>query len=411
MNDLDLSGKRILVMRALWEQVPLIERARESGATVVAVDEDDDADGLAIADESETIPSLRDLDACLDVAVEYDVDAVVTDECDYSSFTVAYVGERLNLPTIGIAAAQRTTNKNRLRQAMEGVVPQPAFEVSTTVEEAAHAAENIGYPVVVKPVDNRGAFGVSRVTTPSALRDSFLSALANSHAREVLVEEFVSGTPITVEGYYVDGTHRTLLIGSKDSSLGNLDPQRKIFYPADIPSDVERTVHETNDRIASVLGGFGATHAEYIITDDGQCFLVEFHNRGGGIHISAKVVSEITGFDVSRQLLADAVGTPSGQEGEEFGRDGAVLYHPLILPEGTITELHGEADVRDHPAVLTFRRYFEIGDTLEQPDSPVLSHGLIVSRGETRDAASRVIERVSELLTPVYEDGGYRGKD
>jgi biotin carboxylase len=398
-------------MRALWEQVPLIQRAKASGATVIAVDEDNDADGLAVAEEAEIVPSLRNLDACLEVATEYDVDAIVTDECDYSAFTVAYIGEQLSLPTIGLPAAQSTTNKKRLRRAVTGDVPQPDFEICATVEEASNTAENVGYPIVVKPVDNRGAFGVSRVPSPDTLRESFLSALANSHAREVIVEQFVSGTPITVEGYYIDGTHRTLLIGRKNSPLGNLDPQREIVYPAGFRPAIEETIHEINDHVASTLGDFGATHAEYILTDNGECYLVEFHNRGGGIHISAKVVPEITGFDMTQQLLTDAFDFESGQEHERFELDGAVVIHPFILPSGTVTKLCGEDDVRDHPGVLTFQRYFDLGETIERPDSPTLAHGLIVARGETHEAANHVIDQAYELLTPVYEDEQLDGKD
>jgi biotin carboxylase len=404
MKSPDLSGKTVFVMRALWEQEPLIRAAKDCGARVIAVDEDEDAEGLTAADESEIVPSLRDLDACLDIAEEYSVDAVVSDECDYSAFVTAYIGARLNLPAISISTAQITTNKRRLRHLLEDYVSQPNFEICATPEGAKEATESTGYPLITKPVDNRGAFGVSRVTDSDDLRESFFSALANSHAREVILEEFIEGTPITVEGYYLNGDHRTLAIGEKDSSLGNLDPQREITYPADLSTEVKKRVHEVNDSIASkVDGSMGATHAEYIITEEGDCYPIEFHNRGGGIHISAKVVPELTGFDVSRQLLADAFGKDSGQEQGVFEIDGTVIIHPLRLPQGTIIELEGQDEVQNNPDILTFKKYFDIGDDLEEPDSPVLSHGLIIARGATRKDARQTVEEVYETLVPTYK--------
>jgi len=391
-------------MRALWEQAPLIARAQELGARTVAIDERKDAEGFSYADEDIVVDSLRDVNECLAVAREFQVDALVTDECDYSLFTTAFLGESLSLPSPNLATAQTTTNKGRLRRRLLDEVKQPSFSVCGTLTEVREAATEIGFPAIVKPVDNRGAFGVSRVGVRSELRKAYLAAVANSHAREVIVEDFIDGTPITVEGYYLDGTHQTLLVGSKDAKLGNLEPNREIYYPARISDAQSAGVKRVNDTTAAAVGGsHGATHAEYILTDD-SILPIEFHNRGGGIHISARVVPALTGFDVSAQLLADACGVEFSQAFETGVFDESVVIHPLELPTGHIEQLRGRAEVTQRPDVLTFQPYFEPGDELTAVESPVDSHGVLITRGETFEAAKSTITEVYDEIEPIYTE-------
>ena len=401
----NLSGQTILVMRALWEQRPLIETAVESGAEVVAIDKKDKADGFRHADHPEVVPSLRDVDECLSIAREYDIDAILTDECDYSLLTAAYIGEHLSLPAVSLSTGLVTTNKKRVRQTLDGVVKQPEYDSCITFSDVKRAASRIGYSLIIKPVDNRGAFGVTHVTEYDQLRDGYLTALANSHAREVLVERFVEGTPITVEGYYIGGDHKTLTVGSKNTEYGNLDPKRELVYPAQLPEQTLRSIREVNDSVAASLNSsFGATHGEYIVTDDDDCYLLEFHNRGGGIHISAKVVPAITGFSVSEHLLADTTGLSATLQRTGESPECSVVLHPLELPSGEIQELRGRSKVEANPDVLTFQEYFEPGDELTALSSPITAHGLIIARGPTPTKARETIFEVYECLDPVYAE-------
>lgn len=400
----NLSDQSVLILRGLWEQAPLIQTANDHGAETIAIDEKKDAEGLKFADEAIVVDSIRDATACLDSIRNFDIDAVVTDECDYSLFTAAYIGSKLGLPTVELPSVQVTTNKGRLRNRLNGKIAQPSFATCTTYADVQTAASQVGYPLIVKPVDSRGAFGVTRVSDRTELQDAYLTALVNSHAREIILEKFVEGTPITVEGYFINGTHETLLIGAKDTPLGNLDPDREIVYPAPLDSEIKNSVVDMNDRIAALIdSGRGATHAEYVVAKDGSCYPLEFHNRGGGIHISAKIVDEITGFDLNRQLLADAFGEQVSHE-RTPDEETVVVIHPLTLSPGALRELRGIEDIRDDSSVLTFQPYVEPGDTLTEPTSPVDSHGLVITSGSTEKTARDAISNVYEMLTPIYTD-------
>lgn len=401
---IELSDTTIYLMRSLWEQRPLIEAATEFGATVVAVDEDDDAEGFDLAAVSETITTLRDLDDCLAVADKHDVDAVVSDECDYSFFACSYLGERLDVPAVDLATAQLTTNKKRMRRRAGESVAQPAFRVCTTLAEVTAAVEDISLPCIIKPTDNRGGFGVSRVTTKSDIPAAFYDALAQAHSREVLVEEFIEGVPLSIDGYYLGDTHRSLAVGSKNTSMGSLYPNLQIQYPAAIDQSAIETAKGINDAVADTLGiSMGATHAEYIYAD-GELYLLEFQNRGGGVHTSAKIVPELTGFDVSTQLLADATGQETGQESSQYWMESACVMDFLDFEPGYVTDITGLKSIRDREDVLTFRLYFDTEQEIEDFTAFTDSHGVIITTGETlSDARQSINEALSEFKL-TYDD-------
>ena len=401
---IDLSGTTIYVMRALWEQRPLIKTATQYGATVIAVDEDDDAEGFDLASASETVSSLRSLDDCLSVATNYNIDAVVSDECDYSLFACSYLGERLDLPAVDLATAQVTTNKKRMRRRVGDSVHQPAYQICTTLAETTAAIKDISLPCIIKPTDNRGGFGVSRVTTETEIPTAFYDALAESHSREILVEEFIDGIPLSIDGYQLEDSHRSLAVGSKNTSMGSLHPQLQIQYPGAIDQSVIENAKQVNDTVADALGvSMGATHAEYIYADD-DLYLLEFQNRGGGVHTSAKIVPELTGFDVSTQLLADATGQKTGQESSQYRMKGACIMEFLDFEPGYVTDITGVDKIREREDVLTFRLYFDADQEIEDFTAFTDSHGVIVTTGETPANARQNINEALSAFELTYAD-------
>ncbi|MFI4975606.1 MAG: acetate--CoA ligase family protein [Caulobacterales bacterium] len=100
-----------------------------------------------------------------------------------SSFTDAtsVIGAKL--------ARNKAAAASVLRQAG---VPTPPHRTALSEDIAVRAADQLGYPVVVKPVDRDGGVGVFvRLKTPAAVRKAF--GEARKHAETVLVEKFIEG--------------------------------------------------------------------------------------------------------------------------------------------------------------------------------------------------------------------------
>src|SRR5919107_6387367 len=107
----------VLLVGAGRHQRRAIERARELGLRVAAVDRNAEAAGLAVADLPHVV-DFGDVDAVVDVARAERVDGALTVSADRAVPIVAAVAERLGLPGIGTETAHRLTHKIAMRRAL-----------------------------------------------------------------------------------------------------------------------------------------------------------------------------------------------------------------------------------------------------------------------------------------------------
>lgn len=348
------------------------------------------------------------------MAQEYAVDAVVSDQCDYARYAQAWLSDRLDLPGPSMEAVSVATNKKWMRRAMETAgVDQPDFDICKNYVEVEAAAERIGYPVILKPVDNRGSFGISRVDDSPDLHAAWLEAVAHAHSREIIVESYVDGEVITVDGAFVPGEgHRCLGVASKEQVPGSREIAMEIIYPGEFDEATRRRAEQAADKVASVLrdlGATGLTHTELLY--DGTDFnLVEVANRGGGVHTSSCIAPTLTGFDTTGLLLAESAGTLSRSPKNHWTspdipkeeRYLSVLLKFFELEPGTVASLGNFEAVLDTDGVLEGRIYIEPGDEIEPVATAVDRNGFLITAGETRKEARQVFDDAIDHLEIEY---------
>jgi biotin carboxylase len=391
-----------MIVGATWEQVPLVKRAKELGCEVIATAPTRGADGLAYADHAELVDP-RDLKGVLDLVDKHKADAITADECDYSNYAAGFVRNLKGWPNFGMAALQCTTNKRWMRErCRDHHVVQPRFVACRTIEEVLDAAELIDFPVIVKPVDNRGSFGVRRVDRSADLEPAFLHALMNAHSREVLVEAFIEGTHLTVDGCVnAGGKHVNLGIASKKILAGEKPIITEVIYPAEISSDLTEHVLETNTRVIEALGiQRGITHSEYILDSRGRCFLLETANRGGGVLTSNVIIPAITGVDISEILVREALGEP--YDVVPWNQSKAALLGFLVFPPGKVAKIEGVAEAANRPGVLHLRMLIKEGDTLVPPESAAGRHGFGIFCGTTREEVRALCQATNDAIKISY---------
>ena len=125
-------------------------------------------------------------------------------------------------------AVEIASDKEDTRNLLEDLgLPVPAQRLVYSAEAAVRAAEAMGYPVVVKPLDANHGRGVSiRLTDAAQVETAFAVAQEHGRSRAVLVERFVEGFD-----------HRMLVIGGKLIAVA----QR---VPGHVVGDGEHTIAE-----------------------------------------------------------------------------------------------------------------------------------------------------------------------
>ena len=105
------------------------------------------------------------------------------------------------------------TSKVRQRERFaEAGVPQPEMRVCKDLVDAAAAANELGFPCVVKAPDRQGQRGLTLVTDARDFTAAAEQALAASRSGVCLVEELIDGQEVTVNAFSVGGRFYPLTV-------------------------------------------------------------------------------------------------------------------------------------------------------------------------------------------------------
>jgi biotin carboxylase len=200
--------KTIMVIGGGLLQVPVIETAQRMGYQVIVTDYNPNALGLKHADIP-IIMSTRDIEGSVRVAKSQNeltpISAVLTVGTD-ASMTVAAVASALNLPGIKFEDAEAATNKIKMRMRLkEHNVPCPNFLPVWSIADAKKACRILKFPVVIKPSDNMGARGVTRIDNRNQIADAFRLAKSASPSGELIIEEYMEGAELSIDAVIFKG--------------------------------------------------------------------------------------------------------------------------------------------------------------------------------------------------------------
>ena len=150
-------------MEPALTQVPIIELSKKRGFETIVVSIPGNYPGLKIADKTYEV-DISDKEKILEVAKIEQVDGIVTDQLDFPVPTVAYVTEKLGLPSIGYDCALKFTNKYLMRNECARLgINNPEYYKVSTLDEAREKCLDIGFPVIIKPTDSAGSRGTYRL--------------------------------------------------------------------------------------------------------------------------------------------------------------------------------------------------------------------------------------------------------
>src|SRR2546421_10834170 len=154
-----MRGTALIIGGSRW-QTDLIRRASELGLLTIVTDISEHAPGRLLADEFVQIDT-NDRDGLLEIARQKKVSIVLADQSDRIVPVAAFLNEQLQLNGIRPDTAGVFTDKYAMREALAGTaVAMPKYAEISTVEAAAAAAREWGYPLVLKPKKSQASLGV-----------------------------------------------------------------------------------------------------------------------------------------------------------------------------------------------------------------------------------------------------------
>jgi biotin carboxylase len=402
-------ARTVLFVGAGRHQRRAIQRARELGLRVAAVDRNPDALGLQEADLPEVV-DFRDADAVTEVARRHAVDGVLTVSADRAVPVVAAVAEALELPGIGKRTAHLMTHKIAMRRRLaEAGVPQPRFAAIRSHSEGRAALEHVGLPAVLKPADSGGQRGIFKLETSDDLDAHLHVALAESANEEAILEGFHDGLELNGLAVARGGEVVPLTLSDR------LRPPGVGFgvgwihvYPATIFGDVLEEAERVVRHAVHALGlRDGIAFPQLLVDADGSVRVVEVAARIPGGQM-ADLARHAVGVDLVEVALRQALGleVPDELGLARFKRPLAIRFltaQPGPLPTGVVRGWSGLERVRAFPGVLQADVYLAEGETIRPVRLDGDRRGYVIATGETSVEALERAEAAARLLDVEVE--------
>lgn len=289
----------LVLPTATYRATAFLRAAAALGAECVVASEEQPTLAALMDGHVLTLDLTRPAEAAARAAAFADrwpVDAVLgVDES--SVLTAAHMAERLGLAGNSVSAVAATRDKRVMRALVAAAsVPQPRW-VEVTGDAGGSAAESaagaVGVPCVVKPVDLAASRGVVRADSVAELAAAIgrVDALLRrpglcgpQHSPALLVEQFIPGKEIAVEGLLIEGDLTVLAVFDKPDPLdGPFFAETLYVTPSRHPSEVVEEAVATTRRAVRALGLVtGPIHAELRITGAGCVFLEVAARSVGG---------------------------------------------------------------------------------------------------------------------------------
>ena len=301
--------KKLAVIGANEFQNPLIEKAKEMGFETHVFAWAAGDIGEQTADVFHPI-SITEKEAIWQVCRDVGVQACCSIGSDLAVHTVNYVQRRLGNPCNPEITDTVATNKYAMRRALSAAgVACPRF-LTASEAPGPEALEGMGWPLIVKPTDRSGSRGIFKVTDMAALADAVPRAAALSFEKKAIIEQFITGREYSCESISFAGEHHILALTKKYTTgaphfieTGHAEPADDI-PPALLPA-VRGTVLSALDALHIA---YGASHAEFLITPQGDVRIVEVGARMGGDCIGSDLVYLSTGVDFMAAVIDAACG-------------------------------------------------------------------------------------------------------
>lgn len=317
---------------------------------------------------------------------------------DPTAVVAARASEMLGLPHNPYDAAIVARRKNRLRGRLSAAgVRTPrhreiACEPSPPDEVVAAEAAAGPFPCVLKPIGLAASRGVIRADDARAFGAAFRrieailrrpDVVERTHAElraHILVEEYVEGQEVALEGILSGGRLRTLAIFDKPDPLEGPYFEESIYVtPSRLDEADQRRIEVSVTEAARAVGLVeGPVHAELRLRPGEPPWLIELAARSIG-GLCARVLRFGTGVSLEEVILMHALGTDIAPLEREH-RAAGVLMLP-IPRSGRLVAVKGLEEARALPGIEEITLTATIGQPIEALPEGSAYLGFAFARG------------------------------
>lgn len=324
----------------------------------------------------------------------------------------ARISQELGLPHHSVAATEAAKDKSRMRAILHRAgVAVPGFRTFSLDQDPAWVDE-VSYPCVLKPLVLSASRGVMRADDPARARACFfrlkrlmdtaeIRARRDPAARVVLVEDFVPGIEVALEGLASNGELHVLALFDKPDPLdGPFFPETIYVTPSRLTAARQAQIAETTAAAARALGlAHGPLHAELRLNESGVFVLEAAGRTIGGL--CSRSLRFGAGTSLEEIVLRHALALEIPTLRREASASGVLM---LPVPRaGTLRAVHGLASARAVDPSIDLQITAHPGQTvLPLPEGDAYL-GFVFARADSPDEVERLLRATQAELRFTIE--------
>jgi biotin carboxylase len=329
---------------------------------------------------------------------------------DLTALVATLAAEKLGLPHNPPEAVAAARSKALSRERMRAAgLPVPRF----AVVPISNDPDWHDFPCVVKPLTLSGSRGVIRADDPAALRAAVkrIATLLKSpdvaqrrdpDLDRVLIEQFIPGAEVALEGLLVRGHLHVLALFDKPDPLdGPFFEETLYVTPSRHPAALQDAVARAASDGCAALGlREGPVHAELRLSPDGPRILEIAARSIGGL--CGRALRFGVGVTLEELILRHALGSAAEPPPREK-RAAGVLMLP-IRTRGVLETVRGVDEARRTPLIDDVVITAHVREELVPLPEGASYLGFAFARGETPDEVERALRaagaKIEAVVTP-----------
>ncbi|MCD8346415.1 MAG: carbamoyl-phosphate synthase large subunit [Lachnospiraceae bacterium] len=241
-------------------------------------------------------------------------------------------------------------------------IPRPAGHTVFTAEEAKKAANELGYPVLVRPSYVLGGQGMQIAINDEDVEQyiGVINRIAQEHP--ILVDKYMMGKEIEVDAV-CDGTD-VLIPGIMEhiERAGIHSGDSISVYPAQsISKKIKRVIEDYTRKLARSLHVIGLINIQFIVSND-EVYVIEVNPRSSR---TVPYISKVTGIPIVPLATKVILGATIRELGFEPGLQPEADYFAIKMPVFSFEKIQG-ADISLGPEMKSTGECLGIAATFDE---------------------------------------------
>ena len=343
----------------------------------------------------------------VDSAKKYPLDAIIPVDDD-TAVLAAVASEALSLTYNSTASVNAAREKHRMRELISKTgMPTPKFKLFSIDDNPKELSSIVEFPCVLKPVFLAASRGVIRANNPTAFVEAFnrivtllkepeVTKRGGASAGLILVENYIPGEEVAIEGILTRGKLKVLAIFDKpDPLVGPFFEETIYVTPSRLPAEVQEKVKYSVAQGANALGLWhGPVHAEVRLNESG-IWIIEIAARSIG-GLCSRTLTFGTGISLEELILRHALGMKIDSLEREKLAAGVMM---IPIPKaGILKKIRGLNEAKTVAGIEDIKITIPLGQELIPLPEGTKYLGFIFARDEHPEGVEKAIREAYHRL-------------